>query len=106
MIAWRETGGIARLPALARDAERAYAAGSANPALVGLIHVFAGDFDAALKWFQEAVDEHDLLFFDTSAEPSIPAAFKSDPRWRSFMQQPALQEWARVRCDVVARGVG
>ncbi len=105
MIAHRETGGIARLPALARDAQRAYAAGSVNPALVGLIHLFAGDFDAALKWFQKAVDEHDLRFFQNTAEPSIPAAFKSDPRWRSFMQQPALQEWARVRSDVVARGV-
>jgi TolB-like protein/DNA-binding winged helix-turn-helix (wHTH) protein/Tfp pilus assembly protein PilF len=106
MIAYREPGGIARLPALARDAERAYSAGSVNPALVGLIHAFAGDFDAALKWFQTSIDEHDLLFFDTTAEPSIPAAFKSDPRWRSFMQQPALQEWARVRSDVIAHGVG
>jgi len=106
MIAYYETDGIARLPALARDAELAYAAGSVNPALVGLIHVLAGDFDAALIWFQKSVDENDLRFFQNTAEPSIPAAFKSDPRWRSFMQQPALQEWARVRADVVARGVG
>ncbi|HEX4080801.1 MAG TPA: winged helix-turn-helix domain-containing protein [Rhizomicrobium sp.] len=106
MIACRETGGIARLPALARDAEQAYAAESANPALVGLIHVFAGDFDAALQWFQKSIDEHDLLFFDTTTEPSMPAAFRSDPRWRSFMQQPALREWALVRSDVIAHGVG
>jgi TolB-like protein/Tfp pilus assembly protein PilF len=106
MIAYRETGGIARLPALARNAEQGYAAGSTNPALVGLIHVFAGDFDAALKWFQTSIDEHDLLFFDTTAEPSIPSAFKSDPRWRSFMHQPALEEWARVRSEVIACGIG
>ena len=62
-------------------------------------------FDAALKWFQKSIDEHDPLFFDTTAEPSIPAAFKSDSRWRSLMQQPALQEWARVRSDVIALGV-
>ncbi|HEY3777848.1 MAG TPA: winged helix-turn-helix domain-containing protein [Rhizomicrobium sp.] len=106
MIAYRETGGIAKLRALARDAEQAYAAGSVNPALVGLIHVLASDFDAALKWFQKSIDEHDLRFFQNTAEPSIPAAFKSDPRWRSFMQQPSLQEWARVRSEVMARDVG
>ncbi len=105
MITYRETDGVARLPALARDAERAYAAGSVNPALVGLIHVLAGDFDAALVWFQKSIDEHDLRFFQNTAEPSIPAAFKSDPRWRAFMQQPALQEWARVRSYVIADGV-
>jgi serine/threonine-protein kinase len=104
MIAYCETGGIARLPALARDAEQAYTTGSVNPALVGLIHAFVGDFDAALKWFQTSIDEHDLLFFDTAAEPLMPAAFKSDPRWRSFMQQPALEEWARVRSEVIAHG--
>jgi tetratricopeptide (TPR) repeat protein len=104
LIACRETGGIARMPALARGAEQAYAAGSVNPALVGLIHVFAGDFDVALEWFQKSIDEHDLLFFDTTTEPLIPVAFKTDPRWRSFMQQPALQEWARVRREVANFG--
>ncbi len=106
MIAYRETGGVVRLPALARDAEQHYAAGSVNPGLVALIHALAGDFDVALEWFQKSIDEHDLLFFDDAAEPSIPAAFKSDPRWRAFMQQPALQEWARVRSEVIAGGVG
>jgi tetratricopeptide (TPR) repeat protein len=106
MIAYRETDGTARLSALACEAERAYATGSVTPALVGLIHAFAGNFDAALKWFQTSIDEHDLLFFYTTAEPSMPAAFKSDPRWRSFMQQPALQEWARVGSEVIAHGLG
>jgi hypothetical protein len=105
MSAYLDTGGIAKLPALARDAGQAYAAGSVNPALVGLIHVLAGEFDAALIWFQKSIDEHDLRFFQNTAEPSIPTAFKSDPRWRSFMEQPALQEWARVRNDVIAWGV-
>jgi TolB-like protein len=105
MIAYREPDGVARLHVLACNAERDYAAGSMNAGLVGLILVFAGDFDAALTWFQKSVDEHDVLFFDTAAEPSIPAAFKSDPRWQSFMRQPALQEWARVRKDVMARGI-
>ncbi len=106
MIAYRETDGVSRLPVLARDAEQHYAAGSVNPALVGVIHVLADDFDTALEWFQKSVDERDLRFFDTAAEPSIPAAFKSDPRWRAFMQQPALLEWARVRSDVITHYVG
>ncbi|HEX4080799.1 MAG TPA: winged helix-turn-helix domain-containing protein [Rhizomicrobium sp.] len=105
IITYRETDGVARLPGLACNAEQAYAAGSVNPALVGLIHLLAGDFDDAFKWFQRSIDEHDLRFFQNTAEPSIPAAFKSDPRWQSFMQQPALQEWACVRSDVIARGV-
>ncbi|HEX4159242.1 MAG TPA: winged helix-turn-helix domain-containing protein [Rhizomicrobium sp.] len=104
MIACRETGGIARLHELARDAERDYPTGSANAALVGLIHAFADDFEA-LKWFQRAIDEHDVLFFYAAAEPLIPVAFKTDPRWRSFMQQPALQEWARVRREVANSGI-
>ncbi|MGH6878977.1 MAG: winged helix-turn-helix domain-containing tetratricopeptide repeat protein, partial [Rhizomicrobium sp.] len=104
MIACRETGGVARLHELARDAERDYATRSVNAALVGLIRAFAGDFDAALTWFQKAIDEHDMLFFYAAAEPSIPVAFKTDPRWRSFMQQPALHEWARVRREVANCG--
>jgi tetratricopeptide (TPR) repeat protein len=106
MIAHRETGGIARLPALARGAEQHYASGSVNPALVGLIHVLAGNFHAALEWFQRSIDEHDLLFFDDAADPSIPVTFKSDPRWRALIQQPALQEWARVRSDVIVSVTG
>jgi tetratricopeptide (TPR) repeat protein len=103
MIACRETGGVARLRELARDAERDCPTGSVSRALVGLIHALADDFDAALKWFQKAIDAHDLLFFYAAAEPLIPVAFKSDRRWRSFMQQPALHEWASVRSDIIAR---
>jgi TolB-like protein/Tfp pilus assembly protein PilF len=106
IITYNETGGGEGMLPLAHDAEQKYLAGSVNPGLVGLIHTFAGNFDAAISWFQKSIDEHDLRFFQNTAEPSIPAAFKSDPRWRLFMQQPALQEWARVRNDVIARGVG
>jgi len=105
MIAYREAGGTS-LPVVARDAERAYVAGSVNPALVGLIHVLAGQSDAALEWFQKSIDERDLRFFQNTAEPSIPAAFKSDSRWRSFMEQPALHEWTRVRNELLAREDG
>jgi hypothetical protein len=106
MIAYREMDGVGRLPGLAHEAERACAARSVNPALVGLIYVLAGDFDAAFSWLQKSIDEKDLRFFQNTAEPSVPAAFRSDPRWRSFMEQAALQEWARVRSDIAALGVG
>ena len=102
-IANHEPGARAKLLSIARDAERGYAAGSVNPALVGLIYAFTGDFGAALNWFQKAIDEHDLRFFQNTAEPGM-RALKSDPRWQTFMQQPALQEWTRVRQDIIARG--
>jgi adenylate cyclase len=102
-IANREADARTKLLSIARDAERGYAEGSVNPGLVGLIYAFAGDFGAALNWFQKAINEHDLRFFQNTAEPGM-QALKSDPRWQSFMQQPALQEWTRIRQDVIARG--
>ncbi|HLY06609.1 MAG TPA: hypothetical protein VKR31_12770 [Rhizomicrobium sp.] len=102
-IANHEPGARAELLSIARDAERGYAAGSVNAALVGLIYASNGDFGAALDWFQKAINEHDLRFFQNTVEPGM-QALKSDPRWQTFMQQPALQEWTRVRQDIIAHG--
>jgi hypothetical protein len=69
-----------------------------------LIYALAGEFDAAIDWFQKSVDEHDLRFFQNTAEPLMPMSLKSSPRWVSFMQQPALSEWAGVRREVAEFG--
>src|SRR5207247_402673 len=68
-IASREAGARAKLRTIARDAEQGYASGSVNPALVGLIYAFAGDSGFAFNWFQKAIDERDLRFFQNTAEP-------------------------------------
>ena len=102
-IASREPDAHAKLLSIAGDAERGYAAGSVNPALVGLIYAFTGDLGVAQNWFQKAINEHDLRFFQNTAEPGM-QALRSDPRWKTFMQQPALLEWTRVRQDVIVRG--
>ncbi len=104
IIAYCETGSGTAMIELARDAEEKYKGGSVNPALVGLIYALAGEFDAAIDWFQKSVDEHDLRFFQNTAEPLMPMSLKSSPRWVSFMQQPALSEWAGVRREVAEFG--
>jgi tetratricopeptide (TPR) repeat protein len=102
LIASREPEGAAQLVQLARRAEHSYSAGSINAALVGLIYALAGEFDVALEWFQRSINDHDLRFFQNTAEPLLPAALKSDSRWHAFMQQPMLREWHRVRAQFLA----
>ncbi|HEX4159241.1 MAG TPA: winged helix-turn-helix domain-containing protein [Rhizomicrobium sp.] len=104
LIASREPDGAAQLVSLARRAEHGYTAGSVNAALVGLIYALAGEFDVALEWFQRSINDHDLRFFQNTAEPLLPAVLKSDPRWHAFMEQPMLREWRLIRARIIAHG--
>ena len=79
------------LKRLAQISEDLYAGGRASASGVAYPYAFAGDFDAAMRWLEKAYDDHDSLLLAWVSDRNLPAAFKADPRWQSFMQRPLLK---------------
>lgn len=94
------------LKELAQAMERLYNKGNGSAAVVAYQYAFAGDNDAATRWFEKAYADHDFTFVGFNTDPEIPVALKNDPRWQALMQRQVFQECARVRAEVIARSTG
>lgn len=88
---------------LAQLSEQLYADGGVTASEVAYPYAFAGDFDAAIRWFEKAYDDRDFLLLGWLPGRDLPVAFKADPRWQAFMQRPLLKSWQAAHDRTVAK---
>jgi tetratricopeptide (TPR) repeat protein len=92
------------LKEIAQRGEASYARGTLSAGLVAWPYAFMGDFDKTLRWLERAYQDRNFDLFFVITDPDLPMAIQLTPRWKALVQRPALQERARIRDRILARG--